>query len=466
MLGDWFYWLIGGLLGTAGVILALWSLFADRARGRKRCPKCWYDMSGIVGDPPHTCPECGKVIKREKRLHKTRRRWWWATAALIALVASLTVSQIPKLASDDPLSVIPSSVLIAAAGLSDNNWVWETLTDRCTKSGSLYSRRLGEFGPGEFTDWQWRLLAWSCSRSLAADRSPRRRADVIDLLGLVPPHAETTFDQVIACIDDEECPDRDGAAWVIYRFATDDRLDEEQRSIATDAIAEYLREDEYTGDCAAILAMTSLDPDGDRAVPALLEIARGENGRARSCAIDALVELRTDLASLRPVLLRELADPDSFETPAVLLSLGQIMGDDSECADAVSRFLNDPDDLVRLTAAEALATNGAKPDQVIPVLEAFMTSEDTLERMSAAEALGGYTDHADRCVPLLVSMFDDPESRAIVAAAESLAKFGPRAIDARQELLELLLNGDWMVQDAARKTLESIEEDASPDAGD
>ena len=39
MLGDWFYWLIGGLLGTGGLILAFWSLFADRARGRKHCPK-------------------------------------------------------------------------------------------------------------------------------------------------------------------------------------------------------------------------------------------------------------------------------------------------------------------------------------------------------------------------------------------------------------------------------------------
>ena len=38
---------IGGwLLAAAGFALFAWALFRDRSRGRKRCPKCWYDMTG------------------------------------------------------------------------------------------------------------------------------------------------------------------------------------------------------------------------------------------------------------------------------------------------------------------------------------------------------------------------------------------------------------------------------------
>ena len=45
---DWVFWTLGGLLGLAGLSLIAWALFADRAKGRKRCPKCWFDMTGSV----------------------------------------------------------------------------------------------------------------------------------------------------------------------------------------------------------------------------------------------------------------------------------------------------------------------------------------------------------------------------------------------------------------------------------
>jgi hypothetical protein len=49
MFADWLFWGLGGALALAGLWLQYWSLFADRARGRRRCPKCWYDMSGTEG---------------------------------------------------------------------------------------------------------------------------------------------------------------------------------------------------------------------------------------------------------------------------------------------------------------------------------------------------------------------------------------------------------------------------------
>jgi hypothetical protein len=76
----WFY-LTASSLALAGLILLALALFAGRARGRRRCPRCWYDMSGSHAAFPITCPECGRTIASERELHHTRRRWRLAILA-------------------------------------------------------------------------------------------------------------------------------------------------------------------------------------------------------------------------------------------------------------------------------------------------------------------------------------------------------------------------------------------------
>ena len=86
-------WLVPTIAWTLALIalaVFVWALFWDRARGRKRCPKCWYDMSGASPDDAGTfmCPECGNVAGTERQLGKTRRYWWVAAAG--AFVAAST----------------------------------------------------------------------------------------------------------------------------------------------------------------------------------------------------------------------------------------------------------------------------------------------------------------------------------------------------------------------------------------
>jgi hypothetical protein len=71
-----------------GIAVMAWALFWDRARGRRRCPKCQYDMSGIAG---LRCPECGREQRSEKKFHRTRRRWRWAAGGLVLVLVSLGV---------------------------------------------------------------------------------------------------------------------------------------------------------------------------------------------------------------------------------------------------------------------------------------------------------------------------------------------------------------------------------------
>jgi hypothetical protein len=105
------------LLAAAGIALAAWALFADRARSRKRCPKCWYEMTGVPsydreGVAALVCPECGKPVKSERSLFKTRRRWKLAFLSPVLLVGAWLTWKIPEIRRDGWWSVAPRQVLI------------------------------------------------------------------------------------------------------------------------------------------------------------------------------------------------------------------------------------------------------------------------------------------------------------------------------------------------------------------
>lgn len=72
----------------AAVPVAAWLLWSgfikDRSRGRKRCPRCWYDMRFAA--PPCTCPECGRRIGHERELRRTRRKWKRAALGVVLLL--------------------------------------------------------------------------------------------------------------------------------------------------------------------------------------------------------------------------------------------------------------------------------------------------------------------------------------------------------------------------------------------
>ncbi len=106
---DWLYLVTGWTLAGAALAFLLLALLRDRSRGRRRCPRCWYDMAATPG---LTCPECGRDARAERRLHKTRRRWKLAAFSLLLLPAAYLTHSWPLIKAGGWAAPIPTRVLL------------------------------------------------------------------------------------------------------------------------------------------------------------------------------------------------------------------------------------------------------------------------------------------------------------------------------------------------------------------
>jgi hypothetical protein len=162
---DWLFTTLGYTLAAAGAALLLWSLFYDRSRGRRRCPKCWYDVAGVPG---LTCPECGKETRSESRLYRTRRRWRAAALAMSVAVAGYVALNARSLRAHGPIGLVPSTMLLLWNGQVDvsstgsNQLIHGSPVGRTVFSEELYRRYLAK----ELHHWQQRLV----SRALPVGR--------------------------------------------------------------------------------------------------------------------------------------------------------------------------------------------------------------------------------------------------------------------------------------------------------
>ncbi len=133
-------WGISALLALGTLALVWWAFFADRSKGRARCPRCWYDLSSFLiehdADGPFTprpCPECGRNIRTRRDLHRTRRRWLFAVPVVTLALGSALFALTPYAKRDGWLAIIPTSTLIVAQSFLPDTWADDvriTLLDR------------------------------------------------------------------------------------------------------------------------------------------------------------------------------------------------------------------------------------------------------------------------------------------------------------------------------------------------
>ena len=164
---DWVFIALGWTLAALGLLLALWALFYDRSRGRKRCPKCWYSMEGAEAaeDGAVTCPECGRRIASDQALHRTRRRLKRAVLGAFVCVVAYAVFVTPAVRRDGWVAVTPTTALVLLASPERIKGIAFSFVTPPTSPDRI-ERELVRRGEERLIyNWQADLLAWRLSRA-------------------------------------------------------------------------------------------------------------------------------------------------------------------------------------------------------------------------------------------------------------------------------------------------------------
>lgn len=141
-----------GVLGLA----AVWAgVRFDRARGRRRCPACWYDFAALAAEG--VCPECGRPARGEADLARTRRSKGLMWLGAVLLLVAMPVWYGWRVVKNGWRGLIPTTVLIAGLEYLPNSLVTSPWVGPATKD-SLQTRLYN----GEMAAWQ---KAWLTART-------------------------------------------------------------------------------------------------------------------------------------------------------------------------------------------------------------------------------------------------------------------------------------------------------------
>lgn len=161
------------------VVLLVWAVRGDRAKGRRRCPECWYDMRGTLPTaavatdaadyrdqaraPNLLCPECGHTATTDRDLYKPRRRPRLALLAVAIVLLSFYGQTVPRALRTGPLGLVPTTVLIGGMRWLPEAWYVDTnRANRATLQARVWDDDV----------WGWQR-AWGRAAALRSLESGR-----------------------------------------------------------------------------------------------------------------------------------------------------------------------------------------------------------------------------------------------------------------------------------------------------
>lgn len=126
-LTEWIFRSLALLLVLLAGLAIAWGFLADRVRGRTkqpRCPKCWYDLSGVVEHEASKwrCSECGFVATRIDQLHKGKKKWWTLAPALLFIAVSPLAWAWPTIDRDGWRAAVPTWAIVYFWPIDETAW--------------------------------------------------------------------------------------------------------------------------------------------------------------------------------------------------------------------------------------------------------------------------------------------------------------------------------------------------------
>lgn len=290
----WVWWLGAGVVGGLGITLLAWALVWDRAKGRARCPRCWYDMAGAAGSAEgFVCPECGKRIRNERGLKKTRRRWKWAAIAVPLLLAGTSAGLWPTVKVHGWPYLVPTRALVSMA-------FSETLGNREEVLSEL-NRRFYQF---RLSPWHRRWIVSVLIDILPNEKRPFHRRAILAMLTWVGGQDPRVTPTLLSCISDA---DKETRAQVVQELVQY-QADPEQTLGPLSRVLSDVHEDPYI----RFLACRSVAFYRDRARElghVLLAATNEEDERLRWEAVQSVWVVGVDAQVAVPLLLSRLVDP-------------------------------------------------------------------------------------------------------------------------------------------------------------
>lgn len=349
----WASWIVGGVLALLGLLVAAWSIRGDRSRGRRRCPRCWYDMSKVPG---MTCPECGRTPKNERRFGKTRRRWkgliWTGLLVLLGMVAAVT----PAAYTGKWVQYTPTPLLKVV--------VDQFKDDAKAEFEKVVQSNTGGLGVAKQSSWEKLLLASESARHLAAFTAMpiKQRNDAREASTKYLWHART-------------------ASGLAYRTNGQIPPDESSPSLMV-----------YENVQLAVTILSNLGDESCVASDALLGLFADGQYETANFGFRAIAGTKTTATALAPGLMKLIRESTSGPmriNATVALALVSSPSDQRVCAFLLGAIEHDDSPDVRMASIFAMARVDPTSEQLFQALTRSVTTDKTaIVRHNALEMLG------------------------------------------------------------------------------
>lgn len=441
----WNFWtnIAAGAVLAVGISTALVGAKFDPAKGRRRCGRCWYDMSATPG---LVCPECGREAKSEALLLGTRPSRGWVSAGIAVMLAAGAIQRVASVKMYGWRGWIPLTAIIAS---------FELLPTKVLEEGSRrpydsLDRRLG-------TAWKWQQR-WFESRVRTVQATEPSLGVVY---GLEMMRGQSEWHQfpgacaaVCAGLASERPAERSQASELCMRLVSGNRgpfrpratLAAQVRAHETSVLSAVGDADRAVRDAAYELIW--LSPSALRkAIPAIVKRVSmdraefgpltGEGIPAR--AILAHAAMTTDEGAA--AFLHELENADGLGRVAMLRSCRDLNMGRGGVGAYCERMLLDPDAEVAALAADTLASTYPSPETVERITCQMLMREGNLSVFVRALC---ETDRRGKSTlrTLIRLLWSEDENTVSTVAmylnpASGIIPEGELVIDAVPRLLEL-----------------------------
>lgn len=416
------------LAGASIVLIAIAfiarGIYGDRAKGRRRCPKCWYP----IRTDHLTCPECGNTAESASHFFRTRRSARLIVIGACCLMLAVVPPMISSFIKGGVVGFVPTPILILGMKHVPDHWLYggspgadEDLSLDGRLQNDSWLQALNESYARQATTRAARLYLTDSDNSA-------RYVPLIGFVGDPSTQREITLD-VLSALESSDPQQALLAARAVSdfkmvhwgsnynymnQFAMPARLlsGHENRLLPLFSHPEPLVQD-----AVATMSYLNGEPIPQIATHYVQRLSAGyEIGNEGWAAIRYHGEATINrLELLRFVTSRNIRDTMMFLD---LLSPQELAN--PQVMDTLLPHLRQGDAKAALVVASTYASKGIAPDTVIPLICARL-GDDELDSHHFLYVLSRYQYADPSTLHFIMLAFNDPRERMRAAAYETLA---------------------------------------------